>query len=430
MRRRRLVTVLLSIALASTACATTPAPSPSTTSGPATSPNTGPTPTTSAAPTASGDADEIYDAIEAQVVELRGLQPESAVPRQTLDEAELRVRIGEIFEKDNPPDYVAGSERLLKAFGLLAEEASLKDTYLDLLGGQVAGFYDPDAGELFVISRSGSLGPTEKVTFAHEFTHALQDQHFDYWRNADDWRDNSDLALARTALSEGDATLLMTLWSQDSLSPEELQQMYTEDLDPESLAALLAAPAILRETLLFPYTSGLNLVLGIQAAGGWASVDAAYDRPPDSTEQVLHPDKYADAEKPESIDLPSDAAAHMGDGWQEALRDTLGELQLSIWLKGDPASAEDAVQAAAGWNGDRVVVLTGSDDAWAVASVSEWDSPDDAAEFADAATLAYDALGRPGGVIHQPGSTGVTILIASDEDAALGLDRIFGATGV
>jgi hypothetical protein len=47
-------------------------------------------------------------------------------------------------------------------------------------------------------------------------------------------------------------------------------------------------PAILKEPLMFPYTAGLGLTLRDFAGGGFAAVDALYDNPPDSTEQVLH----------------------------------------------------------------------------------------------------------------------------------------------
>ena len=71
--------------------------------------------------------------------------------------------------------------------------------------------------------------------------------------------------------------------------------------DPEQTKILDAMPDILKETLLFPYTSGLNMVLAAQTSGGWPAVNAMFARPPASTEQVLHPDKYAAAEAPIAV---------------------------------------------------------------------------------------------------------------------------------
>jgi hypothetical protein len=165
--------------------------------------------------------------------------------------------------------------------------------------------------------------------------------------------------------------------------------------------------------------------------GGWAAVDEAYDDPPASTEQVLHPEAWSDREPPIAVTVPADLAAEMGPGWSVGLEDTLGELQLRIWLRTGRDDADDATEAAAaGWGGDRVVLLDGPDGASAIAILSEWDSPEDAAEFAEQATLTRDAIGLVGTVAHRPGTTTVRVLLGSDQDVAVRLDEILGRTGV
>ena len=62
------------------------------------------------------------------------------------------------------------------------------------------------------------------MTFAHEFDHALQDQTLPIFTDQDDVLDQSDRILARQAAYEGDATLLMTHWAIENLTPEELQE--------------------------------------------------------------------------------------------------------------------------------------------------------------------------------------------------------------
>ena len=89
-------------------------------------------------------------------------------------------------------------------------------------------------------------------------------------------------------------------------------------------------PAILEETLLFPYTTGLTYVQGVQIQGGWEAVDAFYERMPVSTEQILHPEAYAANEEPIDVDLPDDLGDQLGDGWSVSIEDTFGELQLGI----------------------------------------------------------------------------------------------------
>lgn len=426
--RSRLVASSLAVVLLVTACGpTTPTPSAAPPS-PSPSPDPTPSASASATPVASQDIDALYDAIQAQVLELRGLEA-TVVERETIDAETLATLAAADFDKDNPADYIAASERLYKALGLLEEDASVRDLFLELIASQVAGFYRPDARKLYVVSRTGAVNGADKITFAHEYVHALQDANFDIFLDPERLRDKSDEALARAAVYEGDATLLMTQWALPNLTPAELQDVVTAGSDPESQAILARTPPILTESLLFPYSTGLAFIGPIQAAGGWEGVDSVYGRLPVSTEQVLHPDKYEADERPVAVMLPDDLAARMGDGWSVALQDTWGEFQTTIWLRERGIAPAEAATAAAGWGGDRVAVLNGPDGAWAVVMETVWDDEDEAVEFAQAAQAAIDGLPWPARVAA-PGGTDVTVLIGSDEDAILGLDKIFGATGV
>lgn len=421
------VAVIVVAALVLGACGASQTPAPTAT------PRPSPTATGSSEPTPLPTAvpDATYDEIEAQVSELRELEILTAVERALLTKAELADRLLIDFERDNPPEYVAASQQLLRGLGLIPADADLQALYLELLTSQVAGFYRPDEDDMFVVADAG-FGGAEKVFYAHEFTHALQDQHFDPWRDADQYLDQADRAIARAGLTEGDATLLMTLWAQNHLTAAEALQLLQVGLDPASQEIIDRTPPILVEPLLFPYEAGLELVAGLYRDGGWGLVDEVYARPPDSTEQVLHPDRWASRQAPIAVETPSMLEARMGDGWTIALEDTLGELQLGIWLRTarpevDRTAAESA---AAGWGGDRAVLLEGPDDAWAIGLLTEWDTEVDASEFAEQATRTRDAIGLLGTVVHQPGSLTVRVLIGSDTAAAIRIDDVLGATGV
>jgi hypothetical protein len=397
-----------------TATAASPAPTPS---GPALSPTPAPDPAT------------VYRAIEAQVVEIRGLQPTKEIEPQVLDEAQLKVRIEKSFHEDNPPELIAANERLLKAMGMFPEDASLSGLYLELLGSQVAGFYSPEDDELYVVSRSGGLGVSERVTFSHEFTHALQDQHFDLEGFDLAAVGEGDRSLGRLSLIEGDATLSMSLWLQQHLTPVEQAELVRVSLDPVALAILEKMPPILRESLTFPYDAGFRLVIQIYSAGGWKAVDEAFAKPPASTEQVMHPEKYTANEAPVVVDLPDDLATRMGAGWKVGLEDTLGEFQLGVWLRGALKRVAPGDEAAAGWGGDRVVLLQGPNNAWAIALVTEWDTAADATQFADAAGEALSTLDAQTALGHASGTNRVGLLFASDGATAVQLDAIVGLTG-
>lgn len=378
-----------------------------------------PPPTPSPEPAASVDPAVVYQRIEDQVIALRGLEPTADVDPQLMTPDDLKVAAAESFHEDNPPELVEANERFLKAFDLLDEDASLADLYIELLGSQVAGFYSPDDKELYVISKTGRLGAIEKSTYSHEFTHALQDQTFGIAEMGLDEVGESDRSLARLALIEGDATLLMSLWQLENLNPLELAGLIGQALDPAQTEVLNRMPVALRESLYFPYTAGLNFTQALFADGGWAAIDAAYDDPPASTEQILHPEAYAAGEAPIPVDLPDDLATRLGSGWTSSLEDGMGEFQVRLWLR-ERGQAEAAPEAAAGWGGDRFAVLDGPGEAWAVVGRLAWDSPSDADQFVAAADAAIDGGDHPGSV-RRVGDE-VLVVVASDattRDAAV-----------
>lgn len=378
---RRFAAIAVACLLMTAGC--TPAP----TSSPVPTGTTAPPP--SASPVASqASAAEIYARIRSQVEAIRGLQPTADVDPVTIDEAQLRTNLEVEFDKENAADALQFSEETLTTLGLLAPGSSLRKLTLDFQAGQVAGYYSPDRKELFVVSRSGALGPAEEVTYAHEFTHQLQDQTFDLSKLGLDSANQSDRALAQLALVEGDAVSVQTRWTAENLTAEELGQLLTASLDPEAIEALRNAPPYLRDTALFPYQDGFAFVSNRIAGGGYAALDTAYTNLPESAEQVLHPEKYATHEAPVAVKLPRDLAARVGAGWKVTGEDTLGEFILQLWLTGNGATAAMARVAAAGWGGDRLALLRGPGGATTVFLVTAWDALDDASEFAVAARTA------------------------------------------
>jgi hypothetical protein len=439
-RPRASALVILAAAVLFAACGSSdPSVSPSTSASVTAAPPASPSATASpsqAAPTASGGTpaasgeaatNAIYDAVEAQVQSLRGLAAVRPVPRQLISGDELRTMLTKEFDDETPPAYLAAQERLYKALGLIKPDASLRTLTLDLLSGGVAAFYRDDQGRIYVRSNTGAPGPTERFYFSHEYDHALQDQHFSVFKDQKGILDQSDRIIARQAVYEGDATLTMTQWAAGNLQAGELLQILGASADPEASAALAQAPAILRAPLEFPYTTGFNFVSAAYGQGQWPAVDSLYGRMPASTEQVLHPEKYAANEAPVSVAMPADLAKRLGSGWSVPLQDTFGELQLGIWLQEGGVDQATATAAAAGWGGDRLAVLEGPAGAWAVAMQTAWDTDADATAFETAATTA---LGKAQGVSRVlPGAGGKTrwVLVA---DGAGTLQKVAGALGL
>jgi hypothetical protein len=326
---------------------------------------------------------------------------------------ELRANLEAEFDKENPTSELADAEALLIALGLLPRGSSIRDLTLDFQAGQVAGYYSPERDQLFVVNRSARLDASERVTYAHEFTHQLQDQNIGLETLGLDKIDQSDRALAALALIEGDAVSVQGTWMQENLTPEEMGELLAVALSPESIEALRRAPAYLRETALFPYQDGVAFVSRLLAQGGYEAVDAAFADPPASTEQILHPDLYVQREAPVVVTIPGGLAARLGSGWSVAGQDTLGELILRIWLREGSLTVAEARAAAAGWGGDRLALVRGPGGAVGVGLRTTWDTAEDAAEFANAADAALGELGLPGEVVHAAGSTEVIVAVGA-----------------
>lgn len=337
------------------------------------------TPTKVPLPTVApnGVSEALLKQIESDVAGLRGLEPKRDVPLQFLDQQALRRYFVDRFNNDYLPSERESDQKLLQVLGLVSAHDSVAEILMDILVEQVIGVYNDDDKVMYIVADRAQFGPEEKDTFAHEFTHALQDQYFDLRSLQPKHPTNDDKALANQALIEGDATLMQRLWAQQRLSSDELNQLNQGGADSK----LFSAPLFLREQLLFPYGDGFNFVRQMfQAGGGYPGVDEVFRSPPESTEQILHPDKYRAHEKPIDVSLPE-----FGSDWRTIKSNVLGELDLRLILE-QLTDRGRAVRSASGWGGDRFALLE-RDGHQAFVLKSMWDSPTDARNFFDAFSL-------------------------------------------
>jgi len=335
----------------------------------------------------NADLLEELDQLEAAARAVRRLIPPEPVERAFVAREDLRTYLVEQFARDYPQDQADAEAQLLTLLGLLPAGTDLYSLMLDLYTEQVAGFYDLEAGQMYLVS-GGELGPLEKITFVHEYVHAIQDQIFDLGEQIEAVEEDNDRSLALTALAEGDATLAMAQFAADYPDIVSASDLLSQSLAIET-PELDAAPPIVQQMLLFPYEAGLQFAMQAYLKIGWAGVDALWADPPQSTEQLLHPDRYPD-DAPLLVNLPR-LEGTLGPGWRLLGEDTLGEFllrqHLALFL--DEEGVDDA---ATGWGGDHYLLYSHAErQVQCLVLVVRWDDRDEADEFAELYEVFADA---------------------------------------
>ena len=320
---------------------------------------------------------DVQDDILQQTAEIRGLTLKAPVPFAFVEPATLRSELLTSFENAEAVRELEISRKLLVVLGLLSPDADLHGTLVDLYAENVAGLYNRVDKKMYVVGQP-VFGPSAKTTLAHEFTHALQDQHFDLGVVHQAGETDGDHSLAVSALIEGDATLTMVLYARTYLTPSELIELQIAESGESSIERM---PLVVRDEVLFPYNEGTLFAFELWQRGGFEALNAAFRDPPRSTEQIIHPAKYLAREQPIAVELP-DLAAALGPGWSLLRSDVLGELDYRILLQQFVGEAA-AQRGAAGWGGDRFVLLESATGDLALVLSTVWDSDSETTEFVD-----------------------------------------------
>jgi hypothetical protein len=304
------------------------------------------------------------------VEEVRGRRFDKRVPASEIETPELkrilRAKIAESFPA-SPEDTV----RTLVAFGFIEDTPNLLDRLIEFYSSQVIAFYDPEPRRFYVVhgaekalgvaakdDEEGMTGIAERLIFAHELMHALQDESMRLDRRMKELKDNGDRALALECLLEGEATLVMVRVALRDLPG-------ADEKTEEALAPLLSAGALERanvprdipeyfvDQLFFPYTEGTAYVRRL-AEKGWSAVDRAWKNPPLSTSEILH---QGPPFLPATDLLPGNPKALAPAPFHFLYSDTAGEWGIRFLLRRGLETGEaDAVAAL--WRGDRVAFFS------------------------------------------------------------------------
>jgi len=329
---------------------------------------------------ASGTLPPELAQIADQVAAARGHAYETPPKAEGITDQEMDRRLQESFQAYYPKGLYDRRTFAWRTIGVIPPDADLHEAYRAFLTGQVVGFYDPETGELVYLG-SGDLGFTERLTLAHELTHALDDQTFDLTRlDALVNTCQDEQAAAALGLIEGSAQYF------SAASVAENPDISLPDLI-EAIAQAAAGgsappgvPPFLYATSIWPYVDGMSYVGTLAGTGGTGAVDSAFERFPVSTEQVIHPDRYP-SDRPTAVDVP-DLTDALGQGWGDLDAMTIGEewLRAMLALRLDGGVADDA---AAGWDGGVYRAFTDGTDVVVVLRTA-WDTTEDAAAFASA----------------------------------------------
>lgn len=316
--------------------------------------------------------------------QLKVLRPVSSGLRSR---QEIELIIKQSFDESATPEEIEAQRKLLVAFGLVPGDFRYRDFMISMLTEQVAGFYQPKTKQFFLADWNDF--EQVKPVMVHELTHALQDQHFDLGRFEKWPRGDSDRELAIQALIEGDAMAVMLnyLLQPNGLditrlpaSLTQLNEMMRTAAFSEGDKVLASAPAVIRESVIFPYAFGAGFAQEVIRRQKWEGLSRAYTNLPQSTEQIMHPEKYLNGESPVRIEL-AEMSPLFGNGWKRLSTDINGEFGYLLILSEYIARTE-AQRATAGWGGDRCALYenekTGD---LLVVHLSAWDSRSDAEEF-------------------------------------------------
>ncbi|MDI6869015.1 MAG: hypothetical protein QMD88_05490 [Coprothermobacterota bacterium] len=370
-------------------------------------------------------------AIQGEVSNLRQLPLKEEIPAGFLDKEALNQALKESMEDELSQQDLQSTEKVLRFLGILEGGQSLKEVLLEVLSEQVYGFYDHESGELKVLKKEDKTTALERLALVHEVVHGIQDQNFDLSRFIPpDFKGSDDELMAVQSLYEGDASWTSVLYVQKNSSLSFGLGLLLDSLDLNQSALELAPPYVV-ESLLFPYQEGMTFVKTLYEKGGWMFVNQAFEKPPVSTEQILHPEKYLSNEQPATITFPEWKSL---EGFTLVRDNALGEFDFRFLFR-SVLPENQALVASTGWNGSRYQ-LWEKEGMMVFILESRWDSPQDASEaefalenflksrFGFAPTNYYRGSlyvgGNEVGLLYPSGQAQYLIL-APDEELALNI---------
>src|SRR6266571_4460389 len=258
------------------------------------------------------DRRQIFREIDRGIQELTaisGLKAKKPIRYDLITRDKVNEFLKERVKEAIKPEEVRAEEITLKKLGFVPPDFNLEKSTVDLLTEQAAAFYDYHKKKLFLTDWAPSA--MQESALVHELAHALADQNFHLERFIKQSGKSDDSELARMAVMEGQATWLMTealarrAGQSVSSNPALLDVMSGgAETGSAQFPVFNSVPLYLRETLVFPYTEGARFQNAVYGRMGQSAFAEIFRRPPNTTQQILHPAKYFDHVEPTAPVFP------------------------------------------------------------------------------------------------------------------------------
>lgn len=323
---------------------------------------------------------------KARVERIRDREFEGNVSVEVISRDEYRNQSGGPGPTGDDP----WNDQVWEALLLVGEDSSTGQAFGDTYNTSVQGYYAPASDNITIVSDSPT--PTiDRATLSHELVHALQDQNGELGPSPE----TQDRQLAQQSVTEGEANYIQ--WTYEDRCENRWQCLSRPGDDGGEGSSGGAPTDGVFVTIYQPYATGPGLIDQQYGQDRWDGVGQLYERPPNSTEQVIHPERYPD-EEPVNVTVPD----RSGDEWErfdnEPVADTVGEASIFAMLyTNDAVEPEEWYRyqsdASEGWGGDSVVPYRNGSGGYGYVWAIEWDSERDARQFQTAYTSILDDKG-------------------------------------
>jgi hypothetical protein len=321
----------------------------------------------------------------ASLARITGWHPRRTIRSERLSQEKFTRMVEKSAAAAERDKSTRAIELTLKMFGLAPWDFNLARESADLLEEQAAAFYDYRKKRLYVLD-STAPGSEQVIALAHELAHALADQQFNL-RKFLDGAKNDDAAMARQAVIEGQASWLSWAYMSERAGGQaEVPRALLEELSQLSTAGedypvLANTPLYMRESLTFPYAAGMAFQDAVFRLWGRAAFTSVFTRPPQSSQEVLHPERYHAGAAPLEPALPKQIPGLRLRDWKQLTKGDVGEFDFAVLLR-QYAGEVQGRRVASHWRGASYALFEHRrSKAPLLVHVSEWDTPEAARDF-------------------------------------------------